>query len=311
MTVQNQGLDGKLNGTGGNTYLGFNTVQAIPNYPPYSLPFISQQQGTVVFAGSIPHALSASPFAQSVFACDLDKVVVDLYRRAIAAMAKIPSRQRFADFFDRLVRDVRSSKAAEEHSVALGPQAYLPFLNHDEFYDMVRENIAKVTIVHGNIVDLLTDLKSSGVAAAAIDFNNVPEYVYDWGLLFEKPPLQPGGVVFLGKRDKTAYQMPDGKIHPGQLTKGIKGTYAAAPEGGTAIDVLRALGNFGFRPFSAEAVVNITPTSSGSRYRTLNADGNVKITVLEEKFAPAQSADPSNRIVIGGTHDLFIAQYTK
>lgn len=309
MAMQNQSLDLKLEKTGADKCLCLNTIQATPNYPPYSLPVISQRQGGVfVFAGSIPHALSASLFAQNVFACDLDKVVVDLYNAAIAAMAKTPSRQRFAELFNILVGDVQTSKAAEERSVALGPRAYLPFLNHDEVYDSVRENVCKVKIKHGNIVDLLKELKSNGTAATVIDFNNVPEYIDDWSLLFAEPPLQRGGVVFFGKRDKTAYQLPDGKIHPGQLRKGIRGTYAAAPEGGTAIDVLKALESFGFKPFTAETVVNVTPTKSGARYDIRSINGNARINVLEERFAPTQSAGPDSRIVVGGTHNLFVAQ---
>ncbi len=306
MALLNTGLDAKVNKPVENTYAGFNTIQAMPNYPPYSLPLISELSGRVIFAGGIPHAISASAFAQDVFACDLDQVVIGLYSEVIETMLKTPSRQRFAELFNQQMETVLTSKAAEGRSVALSPQAYLPFLNHDDFYDAVRENVGKVKIVHGNIVDLLKELKSEGVAASVIDYNNVPEYIRDWSLLFKEPPLQKGGVIFFGKRDKTVYEMPDGTIHPGVLQKGLIGNDSYAPKDGRAVEVLDALRKFGFSPFTAETIFTAQVTECGVTYDMQKATGSALIRTFEQEFIT-----PKLRKGAIQAHNLFIAQYTK
>lgn len=286
-------------------------MQAVPNYQPYAIKVAQIMGGNAVFIANIGQALSASPFANVVLACDIDLETVQFYQKVLEAMVATPVRADFLPQFNAMLNEHKG----RERAVAVGALENIPFLANDWFYTAVRENYQRVAISNEDALSLLGRLRRNRLKARVIDFNNVMEYLPDWNEALSDLPLERGGVVFIGKRDETVYKMPNGRLNPGILTKGLEGRDAVAPSGATAISVRQAVKQFGLVLVNAPLLLfGLTGDGNAFEYGLKESGGVTKILVSESVFdlnrASSKKALGPSFNCNGGTHSIFTLQYT-
>lgn len=282
-------------------------MQATPNYPPYAMEIVGERGGEAVFGGNISAAMLASLNADIVLACDLNPHVVEFYRHLVEEMKATESAEDFSRKFNEMLDAYKRSGVI----VSTGPLSFLPFVIDPDVYQLVRPNLGKLQIHQGDFTEFIGWLRDEGRKASVIDANNIPEYVNDWRRLFANPPLEDGGITLFGKRDRKAYLLPDGSIHPGKISRGINGHAAVAPEDGMeTITVAEAMAQIGYAQISVPLISNIRETKEGKlTYSTEQSLGVRNIILIEEINHPDSSTGESHQILRGGTHSLHTFQY--
>lgn len=260
-----------------NAFVDSGMIQITPNYPPYALKLVMNRGGYAVSTGEIGHAFTYSPHVDGIEAVEINSDLVRFYSELQEAIKQKGFRE-----FEKHIRELAEIFSGDKlngHPVSAGPSFYLPFLISEEEYRIVRDNIGKVSIRHGDCTRFFAETTTHYSTAL---LNNVPAYVEDWSTLFRSLPLEKEGIVAFGTDANASVYAQGNRIHPGVLRANFG--FVSPGEDWQKISVRKAMEKLGYSPVEVPVVRKVNAKDGELAFETARSKGGKAAVFVKSSY---------------------------